>query len=614
MSAAHRLLSTILDDVSALAEALNSEANESQPQLPNESVPSPTSVEKEVTSLFRGRVATTTTTPVTDLAPHPLPYASASPVAVPTFRQSAATTTNFNAVRKRPFPQKRGEKPQGRNAQKQQSGPFFLDVILLRSPNDDIVPKQQPKLDVMERGHIFHGVKFDKGWNAVEVDKKIRDLFSNLLGDDSGYEIATSVHTKIVKPTLDRDQQCDGPFIYRLFRTKTLYILPDHELFPTTPFFTNMEDSTSEEDDKVNNPKKAKLDIETMFIDSDPYGFPPCTSELVAAVTAVTNEDDKPAPQSQSFDSLSNHLTHLTPSAVERALLTKNIVVVRRRKLWEDAIKKVNLFYDAAGCTDNNTNIEVQFVGEEVVDGGGVRREFFCKLFEKSVEKIMKGAENQLTFKRDSQRLERNEYFCFGKAIALSFLNGCDGPHNWCKSLIEYILDPDDNKIQYQIEAIPDGIIRAAVMTLDATKDKESMENCSMKMFFLMQDSRLVLMQPKSSSERKHKIDAVGQFIYKQDHLSTKELIYLFTITYSSLDTAKEAEEDIVYNFTSFLDHVQKSPMEVEVLDYESILAMGEGAVNYADGGKLKRVQIKLEDVLQFLTGSKFVGSLNGMK
>eukprot|EP00794_Sanderia_malayensis_P014820 gene14820-16360_t len=436
MSAAHRLLSTILDDVSALAEALNSEANESQPQLPNESVPSPTSVEEEVTSLFRGRVATTTTsaTPQTRSAPlssgpssssgisrilnrpvrpafsnyassashrpgtSSLPYASASPVAVPTFRPSAATTTNFNAVRRRPFPPKRGKKPQGRNAQKQQSGPFFLDVILLRSPNDDIVPKQQPKLDLMERGHIFHGVKFDKEWNAVEVDKKIRDLFSNLLGYDSGYEIATSVHTKIVKPTLDRDQQFDGPFIYRLFRTKTLYILPDHELFPTTPFFTNTEDSTSEEDDKVNNPKKAKLDIETMFIDSDPYDFPPCTSDL------------------------SSHLTHLTPSAVERALLAKNIMVVRRRKLWEDAIEKVNLFYDAAGCTDNNTNIEVQFVGEEGVDGGGVRREFFCKLFEKSVEKIMTGAENQLTFKRDSQRLERNEYFCFGKAIALSFL------------------------------------------------------------------------------------------------------------------------------------------------------------------------------------------------
>ena len=28
-----------------------------------------------------------------------------------------------------------------------------------------------------------------------------------LLGDATGYEIATTVHTKIVKPTLDRDQQ-----------------------------------------------------------------------------------------------------------------------------------------------------------------------------------------------------------------------------------------------------------------------------------------------------------------------------------------------------------------------------------------------------------------------
>ena len=48
--------------------------------------------------------------------------------------------------------------------------------------------------------------------------------------------------------------------------------------------------------------------------------------------------------------------------------MTKNIVVVRRRRLWEDAIEKINLYYDAAACGDNDTNIEVQFVGEEGID------------------------------------------------------------------------------------------------------------------------------------------------------------------------------------------------------------------------------------------------------
>ena len=56
----------------------------------------------------------------------------------------------------------------------------------------------------------------------------------------------------------------------------------------------------------------------------------------------------------------------------------------------------------------------------------------------------MSGAENSLTFIRDSQRLERNEYEYFGQAIALAFLNRCEGPHNWCTDLIEYILDPED--------------------------------------------------------------------------------------------------------------------------------------------------------------------------
>ena len=76
----------------------------------------------------------------------------------------------------------------------------------------------------------------------------------------------------------------------------------------------------------------------------------------------------------------------------------------------------------------------------------------------------------------------------------------------------------------------------------------------------------------------------------------------------------RETEEDVVYNFTNFLDYVQKAPVKLEAFDYENILAMYEEAAKCANDGGLKRVQVALEDVLQFLTHSKFITTLKGVK
>eukprot|EP00112_Aurelia_sp_Birch-Aquarium-sp1_P025256 Seg831.11 transcript_id=Seg831.11/GoldUCD/mRNA.D3Y31 product="E3 ISG15-protein ligase HERC5" protein_id=Seg831.11/GoldUCD/D3Y31 len=365
---------------------------------------------------------------------------------------------------------------------KQASGPFHSDVVLLRSPDDTTVPKQQPKIELMERGHIFYGVTFYKEWSAGQVQNKIKDLFANILGDMGGFQIATSVHTRVVKPSLDRDQQFDGAFLYRMFRNKSLYIKPDHELFQETSTFQREEEDGSDNDTATtHSSKRIKFDIQEI-IESDSEDFPPFCSDTASAGTSISTAVYEPKSSSQdtpfthehlSFDSLSSHLAHITPNLLERALLPVTRLVVRRRRLWEDTIEKIPSFFDKPDCV---TNIEVEFVGEEGVDGGGVRREFFCKLFEKSAGKIMSGAENSLTFIRDSQRLERNEYEYFGQAIALAFLNGCEGPHNWCTNLIEYILDPEDRSIQYKAEGIPDGMVRTAVMQLKAVADQENMD------------------------------------------------------------------------------------------------------------------------------------------
>ena len=84
-------------------------------------------------------------------------------------------------------------------------------------------------------------------------------------------------------------------------------------------------------------------------------------------------------------------------------------------------------------------------------------------------QKLMAGGENMLTFRRDAHKLESREFEMFGKLIALAFLNGYDGPHNWCPNLIQYVLDPDDNEIKFDIEAIPDGEVKEqSLQTLSA--------------------------------------------------------------------------------------------------------------------------------------------------
>ena len=264
----------------------------------------------------------------------------------------------------------------------------------------------------------------------------------------------------------------------------------------------------------------------------------------------------------------------------------------------------------------------------------------------------MAGAENNLTFRRDAHRLEKKEFEYFGKLVALSLINGCDGPHNWCQNLIQYVLDPDDVAIHYDIEAIPDGEVKAKMMELAATKDVESMNrvldcdllidarfeagfNCIYINFQQKDDfiqkvcKHFVISKQLEEIQscmkglqlggmlkclRQYKEDALKEFVYRYDHLSSTELLTLFSIKYSDNGNEKEKEEDIIYNFTNFLDIVQRSPVEADILDFETVLSMDEAAAQQAQDGGLRKVQVKMEDVLQFLTGSKFISSLKEMR
>lgn len=84
--------------------------------------------------------------------------------------------------------------------------------------------------------------------------------------------------------------------------------------------------------------------------------------------------------------------------------------------------------------------IRVSFLGEEGLDNGGLRREFFTLLFNSSP--VFDGK----SFTVNSEYLAEKQYTLLGKATALAVLNGHPGPRRFNKHLVNYMLmgkEPD---------------------------------------------------------------------------------------------------------------------------------------------------------------------------
>ena len=82
----------------------------------------------------------------------------------------------------------------------QPAGLFTVDLLLLPDPKYDIVPRQAPKVFLIEHGHYVIGVQFRKEWNAMEVMQKIRESYQSVLSEAVEVELCISVNSKLVKP------------------------------------------------------------------------------------------------------------------------------------------------------------------------------------------------------------------------------------------------------------------------------------------------------------------------------------------------------------------------------------------------------------------------------
>lgn len=148
------------------------------------------------------------------------------------FRGNTAFQTRryFPASRPVTNSRRRGNRTQ---QQTPDNRPFLRDLILLSSPEDEVVPRQGARLLLMENGHIISGVRFSKDLSAAAIETCIIEAFDGKIPSDVDIEIMASVHSSLVAPALVPGQLLDGVMIHRIFRQKPLYIRPSRRLLET---------------------------------------------------------------------------------------------------------------------------------------------------------------------------------------------------------------------------------------------------------------------------------------------------------------------------------------------------------------------------------------------
>lgn len=126
------------------------------------------------------------------------------------------------------------------------SSPFLCDLVLLNGPTTNVVPRQGARVTLMEHGHMLSACRFTKAMTEIDVELTIIEAFGDKIPRLVDVEILTSVHSKLVKPTLAPGQEgINGVILHRLFKTKPIYVRPSQQLLPS--FMQEDEEAEDEE-------------------------------------------------------------------------------------------------------------------------------------------------------------------------------------------------------------------------------------------------------------------------------------------------------------------------------------------------------------------------------
>ena len=111
-------------------------------------------------------------------------------------------------------------------------------------------------------------------------------------------------------------------------------------------------------------------------------------------------------------------------------------ISIRRSLLWEESL---HLFQNNL---PNISPIVVTFKGEPAVDEGGPRREYFTLLLKHISQNtsLFEGSTECLLPAHNPTALMNREYYCVGKMISASLLQGGPAPGFFAQSVAEYWL------------------------------------------------------------------------------------------------------------------------------------------------------------------------------
>ena len=143
-------------------------------------------------------------------------------------------------------------------------------------------------------------------------------------------------------------------------------------------------------------------------------------------------------------------------------------VHVRRSHVFSDALRQFsNRSFDVCKM------LKVQFIGEEAIDYGGPRREFFNLLIREIFKSsLFVGFPNQIIPAHNVEAVANNTYYTIGKMIATCIIQGGEAPACFAKAVADYLVfdqvcspvcidDIPDYEVQECLQQVCWGYVRA---------------------------------------------------------------------------------------------------------------------------------------------------------
>ena len=130
-----------------------------------------------------------------------------------------------------------------------------------------------------------------------------------------------------------------------------------------------------------------------------------------------------------------------------------NRLVIRHKHIWNDAVWALSKY-----SFDYHKSVQITFVGEEAVDEGRPKREFFHLALQAMADEhtIFQGPSHGRSFVHIVQALAGRKFFFAGLLVALSLANGGPGFPCLAESVFNYLCYRLEAGVQPDVDDVPD--------------------------------------------------------------------------------------------------------------------------------------------------------------